>query len=364
MTERDDRLDASRLAFFDAAGVVIENGGNAELRWCRHQGVDHLFKQFSPEHRAVVNERNLLRLVRWRRDLPAAVRERLDALTAWPRAAVQLDGALAGVLITAAGPRYFTRRRDGNRTPRALTDLIGAGSPGARVPPETFTVLGRLILAVRWLHAHQVIIDDLQPENVLYAVDGPATGVYVVDCDSMVSPEHWDQVGPSAAPDLMHEVQPAGGPATVATDLGKLKWIIVRILLEEPSLTEIGQDSVDRLADAVPRSSRPTLLGLLEQPVDGAAWEKLGRQWSAMPAPAAERRAPEPAPPARPRGWLPAGYAYEPAPGPPVLPARLRGRGPGALRRAMARRTTPVLATLAAIAGVLITVLVRLRTER
>jgi hypothetical protein len=30
----------------------------------------------------------------------------------------------------------------------------------------------------------------------------------------------------------------------------------------------------------------------------------------------------------------------------------------------MARRTTPVLATLAAIAGVLITVLVRLRTER
>ncbi|TDC48821.1 hypothetical protein E1258_27715, partial [Micromonospora sp. KC207] len=219
-------VDEALLERRDAPGVVILSGGNAVLDWHRHRGHDQLYKRFRPEHRDLIDEGALLRLIRWRWELPAPDRDRLDQLAAWPRYAVRAGGRLTGVLVPPAADRFFTRRRDGRLTPRPLHGLLGAaGRPGAPTAVR-LAVLGRLIRAVRWLHGRDVVVNDLQPENVLYTLDGPGPAVHLVDCDSMTSERHWGRVAPVTAPDLMAEVVPANVEPTVATDLTKLMAVV------------------------------------------------------------------------------------------------------------------------------------------
>jgi hypothetical protein len=339
-------VDARDLTFFDPPGLAIESGGNAHLRWCHHEGRVRLFKQFTENHLAAVDAGALAQLIRWRRDLPGRDRDRLDDIAAWPLAAVREHNVLVGVLVPAAGDRFFSMRRNGSRTPRDLFELTGAGD-GSPAPAGTLIVLGRFIQAVRRLHAHGVVVNDLQPANVLCAV-APDAGVYVVDCDSTVSPGRWDRVGPPAAPDLMHAVVSPDAPPTVGTDLAKLLWVVVRVLLEAPNVTVLGDHDRRRLADAVTPESRNVLLGLLDRPADPDAWDALARQWAALTVPVV------PVPP-RPRGWLPPGYAYQPDPGPPVLPARLLGRR--AVR--YGGRVLAVLTTLVVTCGLVIAAMAR-----
>ena len=335
-------VDEAWLQFVDPAGVVRLDGGNATLHWCRVEGRWSLYKRFTDEHRAAVDEAALVRLIEWRLALPGSVRQRLDAVAAWPRAAVRAAGRATGVLIPAAGESYFETRADGRRRPRTLWELTGGSGPGGSAPPETLTVLGRLILVVRFLHHLDVVVNDLQQDNVLYRVDGHDTGAYLVDCDSMMS-VHWGRVGPVAAPDLMAEQVPASAEPTILTDLTKLFWVVARVLLEDPSVIGLGPYERSQLLSAMPPAARQPLTALLDNPVDAASWDRLGQQWAVVPAPSAPPAAvPVPHIPAQPRGWLPAWYSYQPPPAPPVLPDRLRGGRMARLAgRLVARSGTP-----------------------
>lgn len=342
-----------RLRAQVARHVLIEDGGNAVIDWCRYGEDVYLFKRFREEHRNVVDEAALVRLVLWRRSLPPDRRSRLDTFTAWPRYVVRDgDGRVAGVLIPAAGHRFFRATWDGRLTPRGLYVLLGVGGrPGVPVP-ERIRVLARLIGAVRWLHRCGVVVNDLQPENLLYSVDGRDTAVYIVDCDSMVSVRHWGRVAPPAAPDLMTEVLPAGTEPTVEADLTKLFWLVTRVVLDDPSVTGLGARDEAELFAAVPGHSRGHLSALVRDPTDAAAWDALVEAWHAAPPspppqppePLAQRQDPG-------RGWLPPGWSYRPAPGPPVLPARLRG-GP-VLPGGRALAMTALVGCLAGLASLL-----------
>lgn len=320
-----DEIDARDLGFFDSRGIRIDAGGNAVLTFCTYRGTPYLFKRFTQEHRAQVDEHALLRLIRWRAGLAPDERAGLDAVAAWPRYLVRLGARVDGVLVPPAPPGFFAMSRSHMRTPRGLTELDGA-APGSPAPSGTIAVLGHLITVVRDLHERGVVVNDLQPDNVLCAPEPPSPGVYLVDCDSMVSGQHWGQVAAPAAPDLMNEVQPTSQHPTIATDLHKLMWTVVRVLLEEPTQVGLGPSDRALLAAAVPPDSAGLLIHLLGSPGDAVAWDRLARQWSAVTAPVTARPMlpAAPAVPYRRRSWLPADYAYQPDPCPPVLPARLR----------------------------------------
>jgi hypothetical protein len=311
----NDQIDVRDLRPLADPGIRLDDGGQSTLEFCRYEGSPWLFKRFTDRHRAGVDAEALLRLVRWRTALAPADRDALDVVAAWPRHLVRSGG---GVLVPLA-PVDFLRRTPRGLAPRGLTELDGAGRDG-RAPAETVAVLGALITVVRGLHRQEVVVNDLQADNVLCAPSGPRAGVHLVDCDSMVSYRHWGQVAPTAAPDLMNEVQPTREVPSVGTDLTKLMWLVARILLDAP--TQVGLGSRDRavLAAAVPASA--LLLAVLDRPADAAAWDQLGAAWSAVaapPPPVAQQPAP-----VRRRSWLPADFSYRPDPGPPVLPARLR----------------------------------------
>jgi hypothetical protein len=156
----DLAVDVRDLAFFDPPSLVIEDGGNAHLRWCRYGDRVLLCKQFTEKHLAAVDAEALRRLIRWRLDLPADERERLDEFTAWPLATVTEHSVLIGVLVPPADERFFSIRRNGRRTPRDLFELPGAGA-GGPVEAGTLIVLGRLVEAVRRLHGHGVVVNEL-----------------------------------------------------------------------------------------------------------------------------------------------------------------------------------------------------------
>lgn len=350
-------VDIRELETFDPQLVRIDPGGNATLRWCRYRGQQYLFKEFTTKHLSDVNKDALVRLIRWRESQSGADRDRLDALTAWPRHTVREDGRLTGVLIPAADSRFFASGRHGVRTPRSLSDLTGWG-PGTPAPQLTFAVLGHVILAVRWLHSRGVVINDLQTENVLYAADPVHPAVYVVDCDSMVSGRNWGRVAGPAAPDLMDEVMPTISIPTPGSDLTKLMWTVVRVLLEIPNLTGLGPDDRAMLATAAPAGTRELLLAVVDHPADGPAWDRLAEQWTRLTT--EQDGSMISTAPLR-RGWLPPGYAYQPDPGPPVLPARLRpGYVPPAVRAAVERLVVTAV-SLIGITGVVFAVIIGIR---
>jgi hypothetical protein len=312
-------VDRSELEFVTVPGIRIHEGGNARLYFCRYAGEPYLFKDFRPEHRAEVDGPALFRLVDWRTALPPAERGELDRFAAWPRHVVGSGDLIEGVLIPFAEERFLAVAGPALLGPRGLTELDGAEEPGLPAPPATVVVLGRLITAVRRLHRHGILINDLQPENVLCAPAGPDLGVYLVDCDSMISGRHWGRVAAPTAPDLMNEVQPTQAIPTPRTDLVKLKWTIVRVLLEVPNQVGLGTDDRAALAAAVPAGTGELLLHLLLADGDTAAWDQLAARWSNVRLPLI----PPSRPPSRRGSWLPPDFAYRPAPGPQVLPARL-----------------------------------------
>ncbi|BCB84727.1 hypothetical protein [Phytohabitans suffuscus] len=357
-------VDEARLEPVDPGGVARLSGGNATLHWRRLDGWTWLYKRFTDEHRGGVDEAALTRLIAWRLALPEGARRRLDLLAAWPRFAVQAQGRTTGVLIPAAAEPFFDRRADGRRTPRVLGEMAGGAGSGGAVPPETLTVLGRLILAVRFLHSLDVVVNDVQPDNVLFRVDGQGTGVYLVDCDSMAS-VHWGRVGPMTAPDLMSEQVPAGAEPAVSTDLTKLFWVVARVLLDEPTVIGLGRPQRTQLLEMLPAAARPPFGALLDDPADAASWDRLGEQWALvrpfMPAAPGPPLPPPAVPvqhlPTQPRGWLPAWYSYQPDPGPPVLPPRLRGDRVARVGRRLASLIFTRSGTLAGVTAAALTVL-------
>ncbi|MEV0129412.1 hypothetical protein AB0H83_13275 [Dactylosporangium sp. NPDC050688] len=293
------------------------SGGNSSLHSCRLRGRPLLFKEYSPEHLKRVNATALGLLVGWRESLPADDRARLDQATAWPRHRVTDEhGRLHGVLMPAAPARFIGRLSWNRPAPRTIGGLtrrseLGIVRAGA-TPAVKRMAIGRAAEAVLWLHRREVIVNDLQMENILSAADGSA--VYLVDCDAMIGP--WGAVCPPQAPPYMRDVVPDADNPTVATDLARLSWVAIGLLLDAgPGIVEIppgalrGLDGGDQYGKLLTWTADPRGS---DAPV--TQWHELVSAWTG--AGFADAGAGAEQPPIEPQQ-----PADAPAPTPPVEPA-------------------------------------------
>jgi hypothetical protein len=353
----------------DVAHTVIEGGGNATLIPCRYRGRDWLFKKFRPEHLAEVDESALLELVGWRLELPSATRDRLDELASWPRYVVRDGSRVYGVLIPIAADRFFRLTPTGVRTPRSFYDLLPSRQYIGPPLAEKLTASACAVRAVLWLHDLDLLVDDLQPDNMLCATAG--TAVYLVDCDSMVLPGRWGRVARPAAPDIMTAVvAPDAGPDRV-TDLTKLTWIVLRTQLDDFSLVRLGGRERARLAELVSPEPAAFLLGALDRMPGPDAWRELADSWHGparvrvgTPDEARVRRRPVlvaadagyvwPARTRAPRsGRWPGDRWYRPEPARPLFPERYARTARRSTHRSRIWLLIGAVALLATVAGVL-----------
>ncbi|GAA4443772.1 hypothetical protein GCM10023170_020550 [Phytohabitans houttuyneae] len=343
-----------RLAWADA--------GNSTLWRCRLRGVEYVFKQYSVEFRTGAQQHALGGLIAWRDGLARHDRDHLDAIAAWPRYRVRQRGILEGVLLPFAAREFFQLDRiDGAETPRTIAHLQHYKADrqvrtGASLQVKCLA-LGHAAEALLWFHDHNVVVNDLRELNILSTLDGQR--VYYVDCDAMMGP--WGEVSPAAAPGYLMSLLPRSDRADRRTDLCRLAWLAIWLLLDQFGLMDPPMDKLRRLvadgpADLLRRTSKL-------DPFEVAEWRRLADRWVRTwtgTAPVMQR-APQPTLPqtlpmperrrqvvmsTQTRGWLPAQYrqpALPPAPAPPLGDT---GRGPAQ----DARRREPPLRLIAFVA--------------
>ncbi len=262
-----------------------EQGGTAVLQPIAYNGRRYFFKEYNPDYRTEVDWDGLAALMAWRRELPAEDRSTLDAYAAWPRFMV-LDEAsdLVGLLSPRAHRAYYADQSSAEWKPRVLEMLlpataglpVGTGRTPLEIKLRTF---GRLIEVVLWFHDRGVLINDLQPQNVLFSQFGDS--VHLVDCDSMRS-GRWAPVGPVVAPDDVWDQVPHLKKPAPATDMARLSWIAVQTLLEDEVL-KIGREHAEKLADLLTPRVAAVLLESCQsggdQTVDSAEWRQVSQSW-------------------------------------------------------------------------------------
>ncbi len=269
-----ESVDESEL---DIAHAPATSGGNADILRCTWRGRAYIYKRFMPEFVATLDRTALTRMVRWRRTMEPATRRRLDRVAAWPLSVVR-RGDVTGVLIEVAPPHFLLPDgNDGRIVARTLSKLplLEADLRDEQAPqavPAVLGALGSAALVLMWLHDLKVVVNDVQPDNVLTDVHGGR--VYLVDCDSMMHPA-WGAVAPSSAPAYLNDVLPH--PPGAAVDLAKLAWCAYFLLLRDFSPRSLGPDLQRAVARFMP-SATARLLALAATTVDDApVWRRF---WS------------------------------------------------------------------------------------
>ncbi len=249
-------------------------GGNSELVEHTYRGDPVLHKRFSAAYREVVDVTALTRLVEWPARLDPVDRAWLGLHTAWPTRLTQEKGEMVGVLLPVAPPRFMTIDRKGRSSPRGLLQL--SDEPTA----ELLCAMGRLTQLVLRLHRLGVCVGDLRLENTLVDLH-PVSRILQVDCDCMVGP--WGTVGPPVAPDYLRQVLPDADQSDVATDLAKVAWCVLLLLLADYSVLEIDDVRRARLATRLPVETLDFLIAATDPQthtvVRSAAWADLSRLW-------------------------------------------------------------------------------------
>ncbi|MBT8226837.1 MAG: hypothetical protein HKP61_16130 [Dactylosporangium sp.] len=259
---------------------------NAELLGCRLGERTYLFKKYDSDARRQIDGEALDALVGWRTGLPAGQRRRLDAGAAWPHFGVGSPDQPQGVLVPYADPEFLMPNPTGpGLVPRTLGWLVppSADQPRPRrrpVPLRTkLSVLAEVIDTVLWFHDHDVVVNDVQFENVLFSTQGH--GTYFVDCDSMVVAGRI--VSPPAAPAYLNEVVRASPGPSRATDFAKIAWLAVWVVLDQPDLLEIPNRLRSGLAGMLRADVAEFLLAAHSAADFGPAhtdrWRRLVREW-------------------------------------------------------------------------------------
>jgi hypothetical protein len=137
--------------------------------------------------------------------------------------------------------------------------------------------LGHAIEVLLWFHERQVRVNDVHVANILCTQDGRA--VYFVDCDAMIGP--WGQVARPGAPEYMLQLVPEAANPTPATDMARMGWAILCILLDSPGLQRVdprhlvrvirSQPDADFLIHATESGRTPAV------PV--REWRRLAQRW-------------------------------------------------------------------------------------
>jgi hypothetical protein len=213
--------------------VRIGDGGNSHLELRRHDGQEYVYKRYNDEYLSILNPPALDGLIDWRLGLAEQEQRRLDRLTAWPRHTVCDGTYILGILIPPAESRFWTDLGAGVREPCRLGSFMEIRNDGEYTPGRPASVrrraLGHAVIALLWLHAHGVTVNDVHSENILCAGDGSA--IYLIDCDSTFGP--WGRPCPPGAPDMMRSVVPEADDPTPATDIARMCWTIRWLMLQE-----------------------------------------------------------------------------------------------------------------------------------
>lgn len=154
-------------------------------------GRELLFKWYDDNALAVFESSNLYHLYAWRRDLDSRERAELDSIGAFPLASVWIDERFSGVLIHPAPQRYMRLDRRGASTVVTADLLALRTERSAQLgvphfpPPQKLAIVGKLIANLEFLHRHDLVVGDLQPQNLLVSTEPGAVDSYLIDCDSM-----------------------------------------------------------------------------------------------------------------------------------------------------------------------------------
>jgi hypothetical protein len=158
-------------------------------------------------------------LITWRRSLPAADRDFLDAHCAWPLRRVQQAGRTTGFLMAPA-PDEFWADMLGEYHTVELQHLIHtqAAARLGVIPPSRarrMRLVRDLADLLAFFDEHDIVYGDISEKNVLWTMRGTAR-TYLIDCDNarpagtrnphaaMAGNENWRDplLGPDDLPDL------------------------------------------------------------------------------------------------------------------------------------------------------------------
>lgn len=189
-------LDVARLG---PLGRELGNGGQAIVYdlpgfALRNEPQRLVYKRYRPGMSP--SPHSLTRLIGRRQRLAPMLRDRLDAITAWPLAAV-VDGAdLLGVLMPRIPDAYFQDVVLPSGTAKAVVReaqyLFVPPDRNTRIhmltpsPEQRLRICRDLADALMFLHAPelQIVFGDLNAKNELFRLDAEPT-VMLVDCDAM-----------------------------------------------------------------------------------------------------------------------------------------------------------------------------------
>ncbi|MCX5094100.1 hypothetical protein OOK36_35610 [Streptomyces sp. NBC_00365] len=208
--------------------------------------------------------------------------------TAWPAAVVEEDGKTLGFLMRAAPEEFLLELSfaPGARRVAGLEFLLNSPAYVKRVlgveptPKQRLALLADIARLLAELHDLEIVIGDLSPKNVLFALE-PSPHCFLMDCDSVRFR------GESALPQVQTPgwALPEGeAPATAAGDMFKFGLLAIRLFAGE-------QDTRDsrKLAAIDPMLGRLAERSLAADP----AARPLAQAWQQHLGAAALRTSPE-----------------------------------------------------------------------
>lgn len=331
--ERDTLGELTRLAR-GGQGIVYEGvsvtGGFAEAA---------VYKEYTAQSLQMIDAAALEAMPTFLERLPAAARDRLMSIAAWPCATVYDSGGLTGFVMPKIRDDFFIDLTFANSSGRSLADMQHLLNPpdfvarlGIAITDEQrCELLRETASALVFLHGNGVCVGDVSPKNLLFRLSPP--GVYFIDCDAMRV--NGNSVLPQA--DTPNWWTPQGEEkATTQSDAYKLGLLALRMFAGEQHFKE-----PQSLPDSTSRLLRQLITDTLSRPAGKRpaplAWTHiLGRviedlqhrqATAAPPAPATLAARPQPAvtAPAAPRPTpLPAAAAAAPpVVTPPPVPVSL-----------------------------------------
>lgn len=255
-----ERIDRSSLNVVSRLG----DGGQGRV-WLLSDG-QVLKEYFDP---TVVQERELYRLVSWRRSLAPRDRGRCDSIFAWPRQIVVRDGKAIGFLMRPVPNHFYCSFSIAGSEIRRLCEvqylMFPRKASWTGVPAVDMATRIHLskaaVSAVALLHRDNLILGDISMANVLWS-DISGGAVFFIDCDGVRKLSFKPVVPQMSTPDWDDPIDPFR--ATLSSDRYKLALLVGRILSNSYSwrpgdaLPDLGarMDAVHRLSESIPDASR------------------------------------------------------------------------------------------------------------
>lgn len=215
------------------AGLGFSGGSGKSFRQVKVPGSSerYLFKEYDLDKAGTpLNWSALDRVIAWARATTPEVRARC----ALPRDVVTRGGVPVGVLIPLADTRFYRTKNTGERVPQTGADL---GRNMKSDPGLVWGSLGDLLSTTLRLHAQNVWVVDLQPNNFLFTSARPADISHpitlLLDCDGFAI--HGETLI-DIQPEDYYVMKPGGGvrcPPSKERDMHCFAMTAIRALMDD-----------------------------------------------------------------------------------------------------------------------------------